>query len=53
MTFADVFDFDNNGGVKMNNADVEVSLWGKDSQGEPTINVQTYGNDGTIIYHTT
>lgn len=53
VTFADVFDFDNNGGVKVNNTDVEVSLWGEDSQGEPTINVQTYGNDGTIIYHTT
>ena len=53
MTFADVFDFDNNGGVKMNNTDVEISLWGEDSQGEPTINVQTYGNDGTIIYYTT
>ena len=52
-TFADVFDFDNNGGVKMNNTDVEISLWGEDSQGEPTINVQTYGNDGTIIYYTT
>ena len=53
ITFADVFDFDNNGGVKMNNTDVEISLWGEDSQGEPTINVQTYGSDGTIIYHTT
>lgn len=52
-TFADVFDFDNNGGIKMDNTDVEISLWGEDAQGEPTINVQTYGNDGTIIYHTT
>ena len=53
ITFADVFDFDNNGGVKMNNTDVEISLWGEDSQGEPTINVQTYGSDRTIIYYTT
>lgn len=53
ITFADVFDFDNNGGIKMNNTDVEISFWGEDSQGEPTINVQTYGNDGTIIYYTT
>ena len=52
MTFADVFDFDNNGGIKMNMTDVEMSLWGEDSQGEPTINVQTYGGDGTIIYYT-
>lgn len=52
LTFADVFDFDNNGGIKMNNADVEVSLWGEDSQGEPTINIQSYGSDGTIIYYT-
>ena len=53
ITFADVFDFDNNGGIKMNNTDVEISFWGEDSQGEPTINVQTYRNDGTIIYYTT
>ena len=52
-TFADVFDFDNNAGIKINNADVELSIWGEDAQGEPIINVQTYGNDGTIIYYTT
>lgn len=52
-TFADVFDFDNNASIKINNADVEFSIWGEDAQGEPTINVQTYGNDGTIIYYTT
>ena len=52
-TFADVFDFDNNAGIKINNTDVEISIWGEDAQGEPTINVQTYGNDGTIIYYTT
>lgn len=52
-TFADLFDFDNNGGIKINNTDVEISIWGEDAQGEPTINVQTYGNDGTIIYYTT
>ena len=52
-TFADVFDFDNNAGIKINNADVEISIWGEDARGEPIINVQTYGNDGTIIYYTT
>lgn len=52
-TFADVFDFDNNAGIKINNTDVEISIWGEDAQGEPTINAQTYGNDGTIIYYTT
>lgn len=52
ITFANAFDFDNNGGVKVNNTDVEVSFWGEDSQGEPTINVQTYGGDGSIIFYT-
>ncbi len=52
-TFADLFDFDNNAGIKINNTDVEISIWGEDAQGDPTINVQTYGNDGTIIYYTT
>lgn len=52
-TFADLFDFDNNAGIKINNTDVEISIWGEDAQGEPIINVQTYGNDGTIIYYTT
>ena len=52
-TFAGLFDFDNNAGIKINNTDVEISIWGEDAQGEPIINVQTYGNDGTIIYYTT
>ena len=52
MTFADVFDFDTNNGVKIDNMDVEISFWGEDSQGNATISAQTWGNDGTIIYHT-
>lgn len=52
MTFKDVFDFDNNNYIPINNADVEISFWGEDNN-TPTISGQTWGNDGTIIYYTT
>ena len=51
MTFNGVFDFDDNNYLPINNTDVEISFWGE-SDGNPTISVQTWGNDGTIIYHT-
>ena len=51
MTFNGVFDFDDNNYLPINNTDVEISFWGE-SDGNPTISAQTWGNDGTIIYHT-
>ena len=50
MTFKDVFDFNNNGYITINNTDVEISFWGE-YNGSPTISAQTWGNDGTIIYY--
>lgn len=52
MTFNGVFDFDDNNYLPINNTDVEISFWGE-SNGNPTISAQTWGNDGTIIYYTT
>lgn len=39
--------------LMFHNLKIKYSIWGEDAQGEPIINVQTYGNDGTIIYYTT
>lgn len=52
LTFADVFDFDNNNYTPIDMFDVELSFWGEDNQGQPTINVQSFGGDGSIIYRT-
>lgn len=48
MTFANTFSIGT-----LDGADVEISFWGVDENDDPTINQQSFGNDGTIIYHTT
>lgn len=46
ITFAGVFD-----STTLSGADVEITLWGENEYGEPLIGLQSFGNDGTIIYH--
>lgn len=47
ITFSGVFDI-----TTLDGTDVEITFWGENAQGIPTINTLSYGGDGTIIYHT-